>query len=340
MFSSSVRPCFDGHNDLLLRLWLMDDPTAGIDAFFHGLDDGHIDYPRCQLGGFSGGLFAVFVPPASYFSAHGNISPPQIVAQQIALAHRLAAGSAGRLQLCRSVADIECCRQSGALAMVLHIEGAEGLDPQLTCLSRWYQEGVRSLGPFWNTPNAFGEGVNGAFPGSPDTGSGLTDAGKALITACNRQRLMIDLSHMNEKAFWQTAALSDAPLVASHSNAHALCAQPRNLTDAQLKAIAASGGLVGVNFGNAFLRADGRRDADTPITRIVEHICYLVDRLGEDGVAFGSDFDGTGVPQALGDVSGLPRLLAALSAAGFSEALIEKLRCNNWLSLLRRTWGE
>lgn len=130
---------------------------------------------------------------------------------------------------------------------------------------------------------------------------------------------------MNEKAFWQTARISDAPLVATHSNAHALCAQPRNLTDKQLAAIAESDGFVGVNFGNAFLRADGKRDADTPLVRIVQHLDYLLDKLGEDRVGLGSDFDGIGVPDELGDVSGLPLLLRAMQEAGYDPSLIK-----NW----------
>lgn len=346
--SYSPLPCFDGHNDLLLRLWLMDDPEQAVDAFFNGLPDGHLDYPRAVRGGFAGGLFAVFVPPASYVAQMRKLTqaqisqshnPVQIVGQQIALAHLLVARSGGRLRLCRSQAEIAAAAQAGALALVLHIEGAEALDAELSQLADWVAAGVRSIGPFWNLPNLFGEGISGSFPGSPDSGAGLTAAGEALLRACNQQRLMIDLSHMNEKAFWQTAAISNAPLVATHSNAHALCPQPRNLTDAQLAAIAASGGLVGLNFGNAFLRADGKRDDDTPLAVMVAHIAHLLDKLGEEGVAFGSDFDGIGVPAALKDVTGLPRLLAALHAAGFDDRLIARLRWGNWQRVLRQTWG-
>ncbi|ANM76951.1 membrane dipeptidase family protein [Serratia marcescens] len=152
---------------------------------------------------------------------------------------------------------------------------------------------------------------------------------------------MIDVSHMNEKTFWQTAALSRAPLVATHSNVHALCPQPRNLTDAQLEAIAQSGGIVGVNFGTAFLRADGKRDsATTDLTEIVKHVEYLIAKLGEDRVGFGSDFDGVNVPQPLEDAAGLPRLTQALAQAGFDNRLLEKLTWRNWLNALAATWGE
>ena len=102
-------------------------------------------------------------------------------------------------------------------------------------------------------------------------------------------------------------------------NAHALCPQPRNLTDQQLRAIRDSGGVVGVNFGNAFLRADGRRDSDTPLTTIVRHIDYLINIMGEDHVALGSDFDGITLPDELGDVAGLPRLINTLRASGYDQ---------------------
>lgn len=166
----------------------------------------------------------------------------------------------------------------------------------------------------------------------------MTEAGKRLIRACNQHRLMIDLSHMNEKAFWQTAELSDAPLVASHSNVHALCLQPRNLTDAQLAAIRESDGLVGLNFGTAFLRSDGKRDGNTSLSVMVQHLDYLLEKLGEDRVAFGSDFDGINVPDDIRDVTGLPHLLNTLRTAGYGNELINKLAYSNWLRVLRRTW--
>ena len=111
----------------------------------------------------------------------------------------------------------------GNLAAVLHIEGAEAIDPELEALEVFYAAGLRSLGPVWSRPNVFGHGVPFRFPSSPDTGPGLTDAGKELVRACNRLRIMLDLTHLNEAGFWDVAALTDAPLVATHSNVHALC---------------------------------------------------------------------------------------------------------------------
>ena len=135
------------------------------------------------------------------------------------------------------------------------------------------------------------------------------------------------------------AGLSDAPLVATHSNAHALCPTPRNLTDRQLDAIRASDGMVGLNFAVSFLREDGRDDANTPLETLVRHVDHLVDRVGIDRVGFGSDFDGAKVPETIGDVSGLPKLLAALEGRGYGETELRKLAHENWLRVLRATWG-
>lgn len=334
---------FDGHNDLLLNLWLHH-RDAPVDAFFNGIERGQLDFPRMRQGGFFGGLFAIFVPPQAYIAqmaphlAAAPWQPLEIMWQQLAILNQIAEQSQGRARLCRSAAEIAACRDAGVLALVAHIEGADALDEEGEQLQAFYAAGVRSIGPFWNLPNRFGVGVTGSFPGSPDSGPGLTEAGKALIKQASALNMLIDVSHMNEKAFWDTAALSRSPLVATHSNAHALCAQPRNLTDAQLGAIRDSGGLVGINFGNAFLRADGKRDGDTPLGDIVRHYERLIMIMGSDRVGFGSDFDGISVPDALKDVAGLPRLFAAFRDAGYDQDRLEKLASDNWLRLLRQVW--
>lgn len=292
------------------------------------------------------GLFALFVPPQEYIArmtpqyANQRWDPIDILWQQLAILKQLIAHSAGRLRLCLSAADIERCREDKVLAMVAHIEGAGGFDGEGRDLQAFYAAGVRSIGPFWNIANRFGSGVNGSFPGSPDTGPGLTSAGIDLIKQVNALKMQMDVSHMNEKAFWDTAHHATSPLVATHSNAHALCPQPRNLTDQQLRAIRDSGGVVGVNFGNAFLRADGKRDSDTPLTTIVRHIDYLINIMGEDHVALGSDFDGITLPDELGDVAGLPRLINTLRASGYDQLVLDKLLWRNWLRVLKNVWQQ
>ncbi len=223
---------------------------------------------------------------------------------------------------------------------VLHFEGADAIDTDLDTLHVLYRAGLRSLGLVWGRPNAFAEGVAVHFRRSPDTGPGLTEAGRELVRACNDLRIIIDVSHLNERGFWDVAALTDAPLVASHSNAYALCPSSRNLTDPQLDAIATSDGMVGLNFAVNFLREDAARDASTPLEVMVRQIDYLVERVGIDRVGFGSDFDGVLISQEIGDVSGLPRLMSALRDRGYDEGALRKLAHENWVRVLRKTWGE
>ena len=158
------------------------------------------------------------------------------------------------------------------------------------------------------------------------------------MKACNQLGVMIDLSHLNERGFWDVAELSEAPLVATHSGAHALgrnaaqfdrqtvgCDQ-RNRRDGR------------VNFHIGFLRADGRSDVETSLTEIVRHAAYMADRIGIDHVGLGSDFDGATMPHDLKDVAGLPKLVQALRDHGFDEASLKKIAYENWLRVLRRTW--
>nr|ABI31432.1 unknown [Serratia marcescens] len=215
---------------------------------------------------------------------------------------QLEQASQGQLRICRTATEIEQCRLNRQIAAVLHIEGEGMIDAELTQLEAFYRLGVRAIGPFWNLPNAFGTGVR-SFPGSPDTGPGLTPP-RGLIRACNQRAIMIDVSHMNEKAFWQTAR-STAPLVATHSNAHALCPQPRNLTDCQwTPSPRAAGWSASISAPPSCGRTVNVDSATTGLTEIVKHVEYLIAKLGEDRVGFGSDFDGVNVPQPLEDAAG------------------------------------
>src|SRR5205823_13441057 len=207
-------------------------------------------------------------------------TPDLASAQRTAIAmaadlFRIEAQSEGQVKVVRTADELTGCLADGTFAAILHFEGAEAIDPELDALEVFYRAGLRSLGPVWSRPNAFAHGVPFKFPHSPDTGPGLTDAGKELVRACNHLGVMIDLSHLNERGFWDVAELSDAPLVATHSNAHALCQSTRNLTDAQLDAIRDSGGIVGVNFAVTFLREDGRYVPAAGIDEIVRHVEYL-----------------------------------------------------------------
>jgi membrane dipeptidase len=198
--------------------------------------------------------------------------------------------------------------------------------------------GLRSLGPVWSRANAFATGVQFVMPSSPDIGPGLTDAGVALVKACAELGILVDLSHLNERGFWDVARLEAGPLVASHSGAHAVAEASRNLTDAQLDAIGESGGLVGIVYATAFIRPDFADDPDTPLAVIAEHARYVADRRGVDHVALGSDFDGAKMPAEVPDAAALPRVLAALEAVGFEGDEVERIASGNWRRVLGAVW--
>ena len=318
----------DGHNDLVLQAWLGKPPK-------------HMDLSGASAAGFAGGFFAIYVP-----SPHPPGDPPPIP-YALPLPPRIPTDEAARVanelyetlrslpvSLATSADDFE----PGRVTAVVHLEGADPLAPDLSDLQEWYDRGLRSIGLVWSRANAFAEGVPFCFPASPDTGHGLTDAGRELVRACNRLGILVDVSHLNEAGFWDVAEVSEAPLVATHSNAHALCPSTRNLTDAQLDAIGKSGGMVGINFAVSFLREDGWNNPDTPIGEIVRHVDYIASRIGIDHVGFGSDFDGALISSELGGMAGLPKLVAALREAGYDDAAVAKVTHENWLRIFRETW--
>jgi membrane dipeptidase len=339
-------PVFDGHNDLLLKLWLAGDREGR--AFLDSRADGHLDLGKCRVGGFAGGFFAIWTPDATDYP--DDDPAPTYPPLETERARRVALGMASILlrmtrerpdaiRLCRTAAEIEAAYGAGAIAAIMHMEGCEGIGPDIDELEVYFAAGLRSVGPVWSRDNAFGHGVPFRFPASPDIGPGLTDAGKRLVRACDQLGVMIDLSHLNEAGFRDVAAISEGPLVATHSNVHALCPASRNLTDWQLDAIAERRGVVGLNFAVQFLRPDGVKDPATPLDALTRHLAYLVEKLGEGGVALGSDFDGAVMPDAIGTAAGLPALTQAMRDAGFGDALIRRICWENWVDLLRRVVG-
>ncbi|HET8998224.1 MAG TPA: dipeptidase [bacterium] len=348
---------FDGHNDTVLNL-----AKTGR-SFFTRSAEGHIDLPRAREGGLGGGFFAVYIyDPVTVekgqdstatleaaMKKYGDESTwPEPMPLDYAQSHALTLlgrllqieqASGGQVTIIHTAAELQRALDAGVFAILLHFEGAEPLDPDGYALETFYAAGLRSVGLTHSRRNRFARGVPFKFPHSPDTGTGLTDEGKELVRQLNRRKVMIDLSHLNEQGFWDVEKITDAPLVATHSNAHRLSQSARNLTDKQLDAIRESRGLAGLNFHVGFLREDGGRSVDTPIARMVDHVAYMVERMGIDHVGLGSDFDGATMPAELKDAAGLPKLMQALRDHGFTADELRKLGHGNWVRVLRDTWG-
>lgn len=346
---------FDGHNDILHKIHSSANPLDTRAFLVEGT--GHMDHPRALQGEFSGGFFAVYadnppsVPPVKeriIYTEEGFQVPlppalpfgyaKQAALDMIQLLKMIEEDSLGGLQIVTSRNVLHQCLEENVMAAVLHLEGAEPVRPDLDNLEEFYQLGVRSLGITWSRPNAFGLGVAFAYPGHPDSGPGLTEAGKNLVDACNQLGILLDLAHLNLKGFWDVADRSSAPLISTHTASHSLSPKARNLTDDQLRAIGESNGVVGVIFSVNDLDGGPKPKEDAPISVIIKHIQYIADLIGPSHVAFGSDFDGTRIPSSLGDVSGYQKLVALLDKAGFSPAEQEQICWKNWIRALDETW--
>lgn len=342
----------DGHNDVLSKIADFDSPD-GIDRFLSG-SSWHLDAPRMKSGGLHGGFFAIWgmLPDETDYDAlmakaTYDIPLPAAYPQDAALERTMHEASIllrleakGALTVSTSSRQMREVAENGGIAAIMHIEGAEPISADLKELDVLYAAGLRSIGPVWSRNNIFCDGVPFRFPASPDTGKGLSDAGRALVSRCNELRVLVDLSHMTEAGFWDVAEVSNAPLVATHSCAHALCKNTRNLTDKQLRAVAESGGVVGLNYATQFLRADGQRTEHTDLAEMLRHLNHMLNVMGEENVALGSDYDGATVPQDLDGAEKLPVLLRAMDEHGYKEDRIARIAHGNWLRVLADTWGE
>jgi membrane dipeptidase len=358
---------FDGHNDTILSLTGTGfNPIPGGRSFFERSTNGHIDLPRAKDGGLGGGFFAVFVrpPEAAQKNARSNSSEdaeqritrqfnpsdgwPEPMALDYAQSKALEVlgrlfqierESNGSCKIVRSASELQHCLDNGIFAILLHFEGTDQLDPDGFALDVFHQAGVQSIGLTHFRKNRYAEGVPMTFPSSPDTGPGLTDEGKELVRQCNARKILVDVSHITEAGFWDVANTTDAPIVATHSNAWEVSNAPRNLTDKQLAAIKESNGVAGLNFHVGFTRPDGEMNTDMPLSVMVDHVDHMVEKMGIDCVALGSDFDGANMPDDLQDATALPNLMATLRDRGYDNDALTKIAHGNWVRVLRETWG-
>ncbi|MDI4646132.1 dipeptidase [Cohnella hashimotonis] len=220
--------------------------------------------------------FAIWVPT-------GTPKTPESVLRQAALFHDKILSAQG-MRLVKNGADVEAvlgpdASERGAL---LALEGADALRGERWALRLLHRLGLRMLGLTWNEANWACDGI------MEPRGAGLTKEGRSLVAECEALGILIDVSHLSEKGFWETAELARRPFLASHSNARALCPHPRNLTDDQIRALVAANGLIGITFVPFFLQSRRQAGIDD-VLRHVEHICTLG---GANHIAFGSDFDG------------------------------------------------
>lgn len=283
---------------------------------------GHVDVPRMREGGMGAQFFGLVSIPG-LARARG---PARAISEQLDLVDE-AIGRSGRdIRLVRTAAELEAAEADGALGALLGIEGAHALEGDLGNLERFAARGVRYLGLLHFTANeagypAYGKGRNDA--------EGLTPFGRELVRRCGDLGVLVDLAHTNRRGFLEACELSRLPPICSHTGVLGAHEHWRNIDDAQLRAVADRGGVVGVIFCPRYLGGDG-------LEPVVRHLRHVVDVVGEDTPALGSDWDGFIVPtKELRDPRGLPLLTGALLEAGFSPRAIGKILSDNVRRVLR-----
>lgn len=223
------------------------------------------------------------------------------------------------MKLVRKATDITEAQAEGKIGAILSLEGADGLQGNMWALRLMHRLGLRLLGPTWNHANWACDGA------MEPRGGGLTRAGRQLAVECGKLGILLDVSHLSERGFWDVAELSSKPIFASHSNVHAYKDHPRNLRDDQLREVIRQGGLVGVTFVPWFLTSNEPASIDD-VLRHVEHVCALG---GEANVAFGSDFDGIDRhPIGLRHPGQYPSLIEALLQR-YPESLVRGFAADN-----------
>jgi len=283
---------------------------------------GQFDLPR----GLEGGLTAEFM--AIYLRDPRAGGVRQAIQFVDALHQETEAFSNMSLQATRAD-DILRAKEEGKVALVLSMEGAEGLDGDLRALRTFHRLGLRILGITWNRRNDAADGV-----GEIGTGGGLSRFGVDLVKECNRLGIVVDMAHLAPAGVRDVLEVSDAPVAVTHANCHALWPHPRNLTDAQLEAIAAKGGVVGATAVPKFL---GQDESRCPLTLLLDHVVHMLKVMGENSVGIGLDLDGVGDPRVEGleDVSRLRNLTAGLAERGYPPETIRKILGGNFLRLFR-----
>ncbi len=305
----------DGHSDLLLNF------TRYNDYKFSVADNRtHVDLPKMVKGNILLEICAVFLDQV-YLPDKGLDQTLkyidyyyQYICKQPGINH------------INNLKDIEQMLDYNKVNTLLAIEGAAAID-NLYILRMLYKLGVRLVTLTWNRKNKIAEGLTN------DTNKGLSDYGESFIKEMNQLGMVIDISHLAPKGIEDVCQISKKPVVASHSNTRAICNIKRNLTEKQLKLIASTDGIIGINFCPEFLNISKK----AAIKDIINHINYIKELIGIDYVGLGSDFDGIqNTPVELDDISKTTMLVKYLLANNYTKLEIEKITHKNWLRVLSK----
>ena len=324
-------------------------------------DQGHADLPRIKKGG----LRAMFMGIAAM---EGKTAGPAAVNEalvQIAAVHKLAEDLASEIALCRTAAEVRRAYRERKLAVLIGVEGGKLINNSLPVLRMFSKLGARYMTLTHGSHTDWADSS-----GQPAMHQGLTDLGEEIVLEMNRLGMLVDISHVSDKTFWDVLEVSKAPLIASHSSCRALSGHARNMSDDMIKAMAAKGGVIHINYYDVYLdnaryeywgktqtfvdeltkrwpgeENEGRRQAEiakqfgpapkVSWEKIIDHIDHVVKLAGTDHVGLGSDFDGDApMPEGMEDVTQLPKITGALVLKRYQESEIKKILGENTLRVM------
>lgn len=321
---------FDGHSDI----W-SDVTIRSLKGESNILTNYHLE--RLKQGNIEGSIFVVWVDPP-------YTDRPVKRVEEIFKAVEKELEECQQVKLVKNSGDIVETIKENKFYIIMGMEGLSGISPSLDEIDKVYEKGVRHISLTWNEENEFGTGIQGG------SDRGLTAIGKEAVKKILSKNIILDVSHLNDNSFWDLVKIADAPIVASHSNARALCSAKRNLTDEQLKAIKDLDGLVGMNSFNMFVSNNVERQN---LDKFVEHIAYVAEKIGVEHVGFGFDFfeflpknatqtysfQESSFTKGLEDCSKVPLLIDKMRNMGFSEKEIELISRENWMRIIKNRLG-
>lgn len=331
----------DTHNDIT---------SMTVDGFDIGStgSKNHTDLARLKAGGVGAVFFAAYVAPEH---AKTNTSANRALQMIDTIKHDIVARYPQAFVLAKTSRDIEGIHKQGRIAALIGIEGGHAIEDNLRLLRNFYDLGVRYMTLTHSNTNNWADSSGDDDKPEVRRHNGLTDLGKQVVAEMNRLGMIVDISHVSDKTFWDVLEVSRAPVFASHSSCRALSNVRRNMTDEMIVAMARKGGVIQINFFSGFLApkpADvaqvnkSRQPSDqlpvppTQLEDVVAHINHVVKIAGIAAVGIGSDFDGiSSVPVGLEDVSKFHNLTRALLEEGYSPADIQKIYGRNTLRLMR-----
>lgn len=322
---------FDGHSDIFTDVLI-----RRLEGETQILNKYHL--PRLRKGNIDGGCFVLW------------IDPPYAMENPADRMEQLLRAVSEELHECKdaclvhNLADIQAARAQGRFYILLGLEGLSAIGEDLDGINRLYDFGARHAMLTWNEQNALATGVQG------ECARGLTDLGKRAVRRIQDLGMILDVSHLNERSFWDVMALANGPIIASHSNARALADAARNLKDDQLKAIRDTDGLIGLNSFNLFV---SQTVSEQTIDRFVDHAVYIAEKIGVEHVGFGFDFfefistdkmrsysdQDTSYTVGMEDCTKVPTFMDKLKKAGFSDAELAQIAYKNWYRVIEKVLG-